>query len=71
MLEEDSSFMNQFTHAKVRMADTLFEEMLSIADDDKDDVIKDKFTKEGQERFKSLYAPPRKIAKKLSARLSF
>ena len=36
-----------------------------------DDIIKDKFTKEGQERFKSLYAPPRKIAKKLSARLSF
>ena len=36
-----------------------------------DDVIKDKFTKEGQERFKSLYAPPQKIAKKLAARLSF
>lgn len=36
-----------------------------------DDIIKDKFTREGQERFKSLYAPPRKIAKKLSARLSF
>ena len=36
-----------------------------------DDVIKDKFTKEGQERFKSLYAPAKKIAKKLSARLSF
>jgi hypothetical protein len=36
-----------------------------------DDVMKDKFTKEGQERFKSLYAPPKKIAKKLSARLSF
>ena len=36
-----------------------------------DDVMKDKFTKEGQERFKSLYTPPKKIAKKLSARLSF
>ncbi len=36
-----------------------------------DDVIKDKFTKEGQERFKSLYAPAKKIAKKLAARLSF
>jgi hypothetical protein len=36
-----------------------------------DDVMKDKFTKEGQERFKCLYAPPKKIAKKLSARLSF
>lgn len=36
-----------------------------------DDIIKDKFTKEGQERFKSLYVPPKKIAKKLSARLSF
>jgi hypothetical protein len=36
-----------------------------------DDVIKSKFTKEGQERFKSLYAPPQKIAKKLSAKLSF
>ena len=36
-----------------------------------DDVIKDRFTKEGQERFKSLYAPAKKIAKKLSARLSF
>lgn len=36
-----------------------------------DDVIKNKFTKEGQERFKPLYAPPEKIAKKLSARLSF
>ena len=35
-----------------------------------DDVMKDKFTKEGQERFKGLYAPPKKIAKKLSARLS-
>ena len=36
-----------------------------------DDVIKDRFTKEGQERFKSLYAPAKKIAKKLAARLSF
>lgn len=36
-----------------------------------DDVMKDKFTKEGQERFKGLYTPPKKIAKKLSARLSF
>lgn len=42
LLEEDSSFMNQFMHAKVRMADTLFEEMLSIADDDKDDLVEDK-----------------------------
>ena len=36
-----------------------------------DDVIKDKFTKEGQARFKSLYTPAKKIAKKLSAKLSF
>lgn len=36
-----------------------------------DDIMSDKFTKEGQERFKSLFAPPKKIAKKLSARLSF
>ena len=36
-----------------------------------DDVIKNKFTKEGQERFKPLYAPAKKIAKKLAARLSF
>jgi hypothetical protein len=36
-----------------------------------DDVIIDKFTKEGRERFKGLFAPPKKIAKKLSARLSF
>jgi hypothetical protein len=35
-----------------------------------DDVIISKFTKEGQQRFKSLFAPARKIAKKLSARLS-
>jgi len=36
-----------------------------------DDVISNKFTKEGQTRFKSLFAPAKKIAKKLSARLSF
>jgi hypothetical protein len=36
-----------------------------------DDVISDKFTKEGQKRFKSLFAPAKKVAKKLSARLSF
>ena len=36
-----------------------------------DDVISQKFTKEGQTRFKSLFAPAKKIAKKLSARLSF
>ena len=36
-----------------------------------DDVIGEKFTKEGQKRFKSLFAPAKKIAKKLSARLSF
>ena len=36
-----------------------------------DDVMVDRFTKEGKERFKSLFAPPKKIAKKLSARLSF
>jgi hypothetical protein len=35
-----------------------------------DDVIKDKFTKEGKERFKPLFAPAKKVAKKLSARLS-
>ena len=36
-----------------------------------DDVIMDKFTKEGQKRFKSLFTPAKKIAKKLSAKLSF
>jgi hypothetical protein len=36
-----------------------------------DDVIRNKFTKEGKERFKPLFAPAKKIAKKLSARLSF
>ena len=35
-----------------------------------DDVIKDKFTKEGKERFKPLFAPAKKIANKLSAKLS-
>jgi hypothetical protein len=35
-----------------------------------DDVIKDKFIKEGKERFKSLFAPAKKIAKKLSAKFS-
>ena len=35
-----------------------------------DDVISDKFTKEGQKRFKPLFAPAKKVAKKLSARLS-
>jgi len=36
-----------------------------------DDVIQNKFTKEGQKRFKSLFTPAKKVAKKLSARLSF
>jgi hypothetical protein len=36
-----------------------------------DDIISDKFTKEGQKRFKPLFAPAKKIAKKLAARLSF
>ena len=36
-----------------------------------DDVVGTKFTKEGQKRFKPLFAPAKKIAKKLSARLSF
>lgn len=36
-----------------------------------DDIITDKFTKEGQKRFKPLFAPAKKIAKKLAARLSF
>ena len=36
-----------------------------------DDIVENKFTKEGQKRFKSLFAPAKKIAKKLSARLSF
>ena len=36
-----------------------------------DDVIAKKFTKEGQQRFKPLFAPAKKVAKKLAARLSF
>jgi hypothetical protein len=36
-----------------------------------DDVIKEKFTKEGAKRFKSLFAPAKTIAKKLSAKFSF
>ena len=36
-----------------------------------DDVVSNNFTKEGQKRFKPLFAPAKKIAKKLSARLSF
>jgi len=36
-----------------------------------DDVIAEKFTKEGQKRFKPLFAPAKKIAKKLSSRISF
>jgi hypothetical protein len=35
-----------------------------------DDVIANKFTKEGQARFKPLFAPAKKIAKKLSAKFS-
>ena len=35
-----------------------------------DDVIAEKFTKEGQARFKPLFAPAKKIAKKLSAKFS-
>jgi len=35
-----------------------------------DDVIADKFTKEGQKRFKPMFAPAKKIAKKLSAKFS-
>ena len=36
-----------------------------------DDVITNKFTKEGKERFKSLFSPAHKIAKKLGSKLSF
>ena len=36
-----------------------------------DDIIADKFTKEGQTRFKPLFSPAKKVAKKLAARLSF
>jgi hypothetical protein len=35
-----------------------------------DDVIADKFSKEGKQRFKPLFAPAKKIAKKLSAKFS-
>ena len=35
-----------------------------------DDVIKDKFTKEGAKRFKSLFAPAKSIAKKLGCKFS-
>ena len=35
-----------------------------------DDVIKDKFTKEGAKRFKSLFAPAKSVAKKLGAKFS-
>ena len=36
-----------------------------------DDTIKEKFTKEGAKRFKSLFAPAKTIVKKLSAKFSF
>lgn len=36
-----------------------------------DDVIKDKFTKEGAKRFKSLFAPAKTIARKLGAKFCF
>jgi len=36
-----------------------------------DEAIKDKFTKEGKERFKKLFVPPAKIAKSLAAKFSF
>jgi len=35
-----------------------------------DEVIKDKFTKEGAKRFKSLFAPAKTIAKKLGSKFS-
>ena len=35
-----------------------------------DDIIKEKFTKEGAKRFKSLFAPAKSIAKKLGAKFS-
>ena len=35
-----------------------------------DESLKDKFTKEGQQRFKTYFAAPIKIAKKLSARIA-
>ena len=36
-----------------------------------DEVIKEKFTKEGKVRFKKLFVPPAKIAKNLAAKFSF
>jgi len=54
--------------AEPMLRDTLYEIENKVIIDE---PVKDRFTKEGQERFKSLYAPPKKIAKKLSARLSF
>lgn len=36
-----------------------------------DDNLKDEFTTEGKTRFKSLFVPPAKMAKKLSAKFSF
>ena len=36
-----------------------------------DEIIAGQFTKEGQARFKPLFSPAKKVAKKLSARLSF
>ena len=36
-----------------------------------DDVIKEKFTKEGAKRFKSLFAPAKSIAKKLGSKFAF
>ena len=37
----------------------------------KNDIIEKQFTKEGQKRFKPLFSPAKKVARKLSARLSF
>ena len=45
-LERNPHFSNLFTRARQLMADTLFDECLSIADDDKDDMIYNKVTKE-------------------------
>ena len=36
-----------------------------------DDDLKNRFTKEGQKRFKKHFCPPQSIVKKLSARISF
>lgn len=36
-----------------------------------DDILSEKFTKEGQERFKKLFSPAKSIVKKLSAKISF